>query len=155
MSVSWRSITPAMKSSIGRIGQRAETLRSRLLATSSPVWATSSGVFVSFVCYLLSLFKRAPLPLSWILGIASSVALILAILDAGPGRQSPFARSVQTGLGFTVLTFADHARNQSESLTLTIVRSAIYGLIMALAFRFYIDDPREKKRSAPSSRPLN
>jgi hypothetical protein len=138
-----------------KIGEGAEKLRGRLWATRPVVWSLSGGTIISFLCYLLSFFKRAPLPLLWVFAIGSACALILALLDAGPGRHSVFARSVQYGLAFAAVNFSRYAQTGSQSLTVTIVESVILGVLMALAFRFYIYDPREKTRSGAPSRPLH
>jgi hypothetical protein len=118
------------------------------------VWAGSLGSLIAFFCYLLSLFKRAPLPFLWMLGIAGGASLVFMLLDAGPGRQSLFARCVQYGFALAVLSFSDHARDQA-GLTFAIVGSLIYGIVAALAFRFYVYDPREKISSTKSAGPLH
>jgi hypothetical protein len=76
------------------------------------------------------------------------------LLDAGPGRESTFARAVFSGVSYGAGTFAWHARNPTESLLGSIVVSLLCGVAAALGWRFYGYDPREK-RSTLSSPPLH
>ena len=89
---------------------------------SSPVWCAYGGIVASLSCYLLSLFRRDPVPLAW-------------------------ARCVLSSLGYGVVWSSNHARRPSEGLVGVTVFSLVYLVLMALVYRFYIHEPREKTSS--------
>jgi hypothetical protein len=130
-----------MRKWISRIGAAHKGLLSRWRATGSLVWGASFGAILCFLCYLISLFWPPHIPFLFVPLEAGFVALILMLLDAGPGRESSFARAVQFGLFYAVPNFTRHGGSFSSSLTYIIVGSILYGVFMALIWRFYIYDP--------------
>jgi hypothetical protein len=104
----------------------------RFYNSKEAVWCWGNGFCFALIAYVSSLVFHKHLPFIQVLGVACFAALILRLLDGGPGRLSTFAQASFRGLLWATMTFGHFE---------SIVASLLCGIVVALIWRFYDYDP--------------